>query len=222
MLVFNPRCGDSALVAVACVFIAAAVLAMRNIPLAVIITVIVLGPRASAFWSDAQSSRPSPVQQVILAAIGISILVASGLLSEQLRAGDPRPVGAIDFMAANHLSGNIMSDFGWGEYLIWHTAPASKVFIDGRYDTVYPQSVIGDYLKFHSQPTRDFLEKYPHDFVLLGHDDKPEIDFMITAHDWRALYRDASCILFARTTSTAARIRSLVVTPEQTPASFFP
>ena len=38
---------------------------------------------------------------------------------------------------------------GWGEYLIWHTAPEDKVFIDGRYDTVYPFKVIGDYLEFY-------------------------------------------------------------------------
>lgn len=32
--------------------------------------------------------------------------------------------------------------FGWGEYVIWHLAPGSHAFIDGRYDTVYPRELI--------------------------------------------------------------------------------
>ena len=90
-------------------------------------------------------------------------------------------------MKENRLSGNIMTDFGWGEYVIWHMAPASKVFIDGRYDTVYPASVIDDYLAFNygEAGAKDFLTRYPHDFVLLSPNDEAALDEVSRARTWK-------------------------------------
>ncbi len=48
--------------------------------------------------------------------------------------------------AATALRGNILDEFGWGEYLIWHLEPGSKVFIDGRYDSVYSEAIVNQYL----------------------------------------------------------------------------
>ena len=39
------------------------------------------------------------------------------------------PGGAVSFMKANRLHGNILNSLDWGEYLIWHVTPASHVFI---------------------------------------------------------------------------------------------
>ena len=72
-------------------------------------------------------------------------------------------------MQAERLHGNVLDDFGWGEYLIFHLAPESKVFVDSRYDMVYPQAVLADYLDFFLVGPRAaaVLGAYPHDFVLL-------------------------------------------------------
>ena len=141
-----------------------------------------------------------------------------------MRAGDPRPVGAIGFMQRNQLSGNIMADFGWGEYVIWHMAPASKVFIDGRYDTVYPAGVIDDYLAFNygDAGAKDFLTRYPHDFILLSPNDKPALDEMSQAPAWKQIYRDANCILFTRADSAASKIPSVTISADETAKSYFP
>jgi hypothetical protein len=117
-----------------------------------------------------------------------------------------------------------MTDFTWGEYVIWHMAPASKVFIDGRYDTVYPPRVIDDYLAFHygAASASDMLRKYPHDFILLSPNDEAALGLMASAPEWKRLYRDGSCILFARTDSAAAQIPAVDVPPQRTPPSDFP
>ena len=221
--VLNPRGGDSAMVAIAAVMIGAAFAAMRNLPFAVIATAIALSRHAPSL-GRASIYRASRVKQILVAGMGASLLIVSGLLSSTLRAGSPRPVGAMSFMRFKHLSGNVMSDFDWGEYVIWHLTPASKVFIDGRYDTVYPSQVIDDYLAFHfgEGGAGAVLRKYPHDFILLRSHDAPALAVMAAASDWKAIYRDASCVLFARAESDAGKIPSVVVSAQETPASYFP
>lgn len=220
----NPRRGDLAIVAVALIMIVAAMIAMRNLPLAVIATVVVLAQHSSSFFRRTQSHRAPRISQILLAAVGAILLIGSGLLSPMLRAGSSKPLGAIAFMQTRRLSGNMMSDFGWGEYVIWHMAPASKVFIDGRYDTVYPPDVIDDYLAFHfGEPdAKEVLRKYPHDFILLSPNDETALAVMASAPGWKQLYRDGSCIVFARANSEAARIPAVTVPPQHTPPSYFP
>jgi hypothetical protein len=223
-LMLNPRRGDSAIVFVALLMIVAAFIAMRNIPLAVIATVMALAQHSSSFFRAAQTQRASRTAQIFIAAAGAILLIASGLFSPTLRAGSFKPVRAIAFMQTHRLSGNVMSDFAWGEYLIWHLAPASKVFIDGRYDTVYPPTVIDDYLTFqYGEPgAKDVLRKYPHDFILLSPNDGSALALVGAELEWKAIYRDRSSILFARADSEAAKIRTVDVAAQIPPPSYFP
>lgn len=222
--VVAPRRDDLPMVAVAAVMIAAAFVAMRNLPLAVFATAIPLGRHAAFVIGAGRVSPRGWISQVILAAAAIVLLIGTGLLSPALRVGSPKPVGAIAFMQEGGLSGNILTDFGWGEYVIWQMAPTSKVFIDGRYDTVYPPDVIDDYLSFHygEAGAKEVLRKYRHDFILLSADDEPALALMASAPDWMRLYRDATCVLFVRADSDAARMPAIDVTADETPPSDFP
>jgi len=236
-LALAPKRDDLPMVAIAVVMIAAAFIAMRNLPLAVIATAVPLSSRLSSvfdatYHSRAIRERPLPdqsgsaewVNQIVLGVVAIVLMVTTGLFSPVLRAGSPRPVGAIAFMQEHRLRGNILADFSWGEYVIWHMAPASKVFIDGRYDTVYPPAVIDDYLAIqYGEPrARDVLRKYPHDFILLSPHDEAAIALVAAAPEWKRSYRDANCILFVRADSEAAQTPAVDVDAEDTPASFFP
>jgi hypothetical protein len=223
-LVLNPRRGDSAIVAVALLLIFGALIATRNVPLAVIATVPALAQHSASFFRATQTQRASRTSQIVIAAIGVTLLIGSGLLSPTLRAGSFKPVGAISFMQAHRLSGNVMSDFTWGEYLIWHMAPASKVFIDGRYDTVYPPNVIDDYLAFQygESGAKDVLRKYPHDFILLSRSNEYPLSLVGAAPEWKPIYRDRNSILFARADSEAAKIPAVDVSAQSPPSSYFP
>jgi hypothetical protein len=221
----SPRGNDLPMVAIAAVMIAAALVAMRNLPLAVIASVIPLARHSSFVFRARQTQPPGNwINQIILAAAAIALLGETGLLSPTLRAGTPRPAGAIAFMQERGLSGNIMTDFAWGEYVIWHMAPASKVFIDGRYDTVYPPNVIDDYLAFHygAAGAQGVLRKYRHDFILLSPKDEAALAVTAAAPEWKQLYRDGSCVLFVRTDSAAAEIAPVIIAPGDTPPSDFP
>ena len=98
--------------------------------------------------------RSPTINQLMVAVAAFELLILTGLFSKKMAAGDPYPVGAISYMKEHRLSGNILADFQWGEYVIWHMPPASKVFIDGRYDTVYPPKVIDDYMAFTNGGSR--------------------------------------------------------------------
>jgi len=106
------------------------------------------------------------------------------------------PVHAVQFMKANHIDGNIIVPFNWGEYVIYHR-PRSKVSMDGRYWTVYPPKVFKQNLVFEHkmQGWEHYLKLYPHDLVLIyaGHrglDNRP---------GWTKLYADSLAALYVRT-----------------------
>jgi hypothetical protein len=121
------------------------------------------------------------------------------------------------------LRGNILGDFDWGEYLIWHTAPGSKVFIDGRYDTVYPYSVIAQYIDFYfnRNGAQSVLTAYPHDFILIP-PASGAFALMQRQSDWKLIYHDADSALFARSNASAAMIAGVPVTGVSPQVTYFP
>jgi hypothetical protein len=117
----------------------------------------------------------------------------------------------------------VLSEFGWGEYLIWHVAPADKVFFDGRYDTVYPFKVIRDYLEFYfDEPGAGaVLDSYPHDFVLIGRR-APVGRLMERRPDWKLLYRDDTALVYARSRAPLASLPGLPFIATSPPTGGFP
>src|SRR5208282_5602084 len=118
----------------------------------------------------------------------------TGLFSKKMAADDPYPAGAISYMKQHRLSGNILADFQWGEYVIWHMPPAGK----------------------------ELLVKYPHDFVLVGQKNDPAYKLIVAQPGWKQIYRDDSCVLFARDTSAAAKLAPITVSVKDTPENSFP
>jgi hypothetical protein len=108
-------------------------------------------------------------------------------------------------MAARGLGGNLLGEYGWGGYLIWHAPAGSRVFIDSRFEMVYPLRVQRDYLDFlrGGADAARVLAAYPTDYVLMP-PDSAAARFMAAQAGWRLLYRDPVAALFARADSPAA------------------
>ena len=225
--VMRPRGGDLALVVIAAMMGVAAYLAVRNMALAVIASITPLCRHAALahvttrFLSPAPSAPRTKFHEVVVGAIALLLAVSTGLFSRNLPDGYPQPHGAVEFMRAHGLCGNVLGDFGWGEYLIFHLAPESKVFIDSRYDMVYPQKVIGDYFDFFFDRPRAaaVLNNYPHDFVMLG-PTAPVRALIERRSDWRLIYSDSDALLFARADSPAARLGSVPIRGRPRPDTF--
>jgi hypothetical protein len=129
----------------------------------------------------------------------MALAVFTGLFTKNLKAarGTSYPVGAVAFLKQDRLRGNLLCDYNWAGYVMWHTWPASKVFIDGRAETVYPTHVIQDYLRFHFglAGAAQVLKDYPHDYVLVPVGSKA---YTVTIKDpaWKLLYRDPQAAVF--------------------------
>jgi hypothetical protein len=230
-VVISPYEPDRPLVAVAFLMAAAAFVSVRNMALFVIAAAAPLSLHAEARHAKAVLSRwraPRTFASLRSAAhplvpiVAASVLAAyTGLLSKRLPFAGACPSGAVDFMASHDLSGNVLCEFSWGGYLIWHAAPHSRVFMDSRYDLVYPAQVVGDYLKFYFDGPggADVLVKYPHDFVLIP---PTSGGYRVTSRSaaWKLIYEDPVAALFARANSPAARLPGVPIRGTPKPSVF--
>ena len=228
----TPKGGDLALVAVASVMLAMAFMAVRNIPLAVIAIAPVfanhlgrLVRKREGSATPASSAREMPragwaVFEILIAVAAIVFARTYGVLSPGIDASDS-PVRAVDFMKVHGLKGNVLADYAWGQYLIWHSAPESKVFIDSRYDLAYPAAVVADYMELDRGEAggAHTLASYPHDFVLVRNG-KPSAQLMNTAAGWRLIYHDEIAALYARIDSPATHIAGVPIAGPKYRAQF--
>lgn len=109
------------------------------------------------------------------------------------------PMGGIDYIQAQGLEGKLLTEFAWGEYLIWALYPRCLVGLDGRYETVYPPEVANRYFRFIDarEGWRDFLAAYPPDLILI--DSRRKLCALLRQEpSWRQIYTDSGCALFVR------------------------
>jgi len=238
-----PRGDDVGLLAIAAVMVAAAFAAARNSALDAIALTVPLAyhadlavrrvdrrahalanaSAAAATPTFSSRSRMPRTLQLAVAFTALMMALGEGLFSGKLRAGIPFPVGAVDFMGAHNLGGNVLGEYSWGGYLIWHTPAGSRVFIDSRFEMVYPPRVQREYLDFFrgDNAASAVLAAYPTAYVLMP-SDSPISRFMATQTGWRLLYRDPVAALFARADSPAAHIQGVPTLRDKAPPSFFP
>jgi len=229
----TPRADDLALFAVAALITATALYAERNTALAVITCCVPLCRHADLLVDRLRRREQAgevvhpawtrPVFQAVLAVGALGLAIRTGLVSNRLPASRVKPVGAVAFMRHRDLRGNTFCAFAWADYVIWHDAPASKIFIESLFEAYYPETVQDDYFAFETGSSRatEVLNAYPHDFILFPTESPPS-RFMATRSAWKLIYRDPVASLFARADSPAARIAGIPVLSEKVPPSLFP
>ena len=222
---------DLPMLAISAVMGLAAILAIRNEPIAIIAIASPLAhhgtiaierlTKAGLPEETASTSAARSRNQILPVLIALAILIETGFFSNRLIAHEHYPASAVAFMQSHDLHGNILDNFLWGEYLIWHTAPGSKVFIDGRYDTVYPQNVLHAFMLFHfDRPGADaILAQWPHDYVMLPPDDLAN-RVIARNPQWKLIYRDCDALLYAPAGSAATKIAGEPVEGVNPPTTF--
>ncbi len=232
-VVLTPKGGDAPLIAISALVLAMAVAAERNIPIAAITIAPVfanhlglLVGRRDLSTAPATNAREVPragrwVMEILIALVAITFARHDGVLTPGIDANGS-PVRAVEFMKTHGLEGNVLAQYGWGQYVIWHGAPGMKVFIDSRYDLAYPPAVVWDWLKLANNLDggAHTLAAYPHDFVLLSKD-SPGIKVIDSRRDWRLIYSDDTARLYAPANSAAARLDG-VPFADTSPPEFFP
>ncbi len=106
------------------------------------------------------------------------------------------PTHLARFMNDNGIHGNLVVPFDWGEYFIWKQ-PESKVSIDGRFRTVYPEEIIELNWRFQQgEPGGDpLLTRFPTDAIIIRRRDGPQKQLDTSLH-WEKIYQDPLSALY--------------------------
>lgn len=119
------------------------------------------------------------------------------------------PVRAVTFLKREHLSGNLITDYGWAQFLFWQ-APEFKVAFDGRYRTVYSAQLEKEFLSFlrtgRDRPQQTaMLDKYPTEIVLLPIG-SGAAQYLPLRDDFVELYRDGQAAIWVKKSPRFAAI----------------
>jgi hypothetical protein len=111
------------------------------------------------------------------------------------------PVGAMDYIEAHDLEGNIFHPQMYGDYLIWRLWPEQRSFIDGRVH-LYDGAFVRDYvLVFQDVGWESRLDEYDIEYLLLPKGDENSqamIEGARQSGNWALLYEDELSVLFEK------------------------
>ncbi|MDP1653400.1 MAG: hypothetical protein Q8L56_11840 [Rhodocyclaceae bacterium] len=145
------------------VFIAGAFVSVRNMPLAALalapFLAISLGHRTCPATTGSRDSaayqKPLADDHALL--INWILLVVAGLAlalsypaqrkKQEAAVANYMPVGAADFLAANHISGRMFNSYQYGGYLVFRLYPAQQVFIYGK--SIIYRDDRDDFIRIH-------------------------------------------------------------------------
>jgi hypothetical protein len=137
--------------------------AVRNVAIAVAVTIPIVGRafRADPSRSDTDTAGTAPPLLVVMVCLASLVLVgrAASQPDFDLKA---YPVKSLDALAAqNRLGGRLLTTDAWAGYVIAKYWPEQPVFFDDRYD-MYPIAVTDDYNKLLSTKPgwQQVLDKY--------------------------------------------------------------
>jgi hypothetical protein len=192
--------------------LAASFFHQRHTPFFGIVITPYLVNRLSTLKSDVKARMPSltltKISQNILAVfLGLLVIYQAycGISKYVLAHGriivdsQTYPESAVKFLQRNTIKGNLLLPMEWGEYAIWKLYPDCKVSIDGRFRTVYPESVIQDHFVSDLDLARwmALIEKYPAD-ILLARQTSFFQELVKSSDQWVYVYSDYTAIIFLK------------------------
>lgn len=146
------------------------------------------------------SRREHPIANAMLLCAFAAAMVWNfptlGDLQRQVVKGNP--AGAVEYIRRSRLSGPMLNEYVFGDYLIW-ALPEEKDFIDGRGDVFDWTGVLqqyGRWVLLQEDPTI-VLDKYKIRFCLLSRN-APMTHVLPYLPGWRKVYGDDVAVVFAR------------------------
>lgn len=126
------------------------------------------------------------------------------------------PVATITVLKDHNLTGNILTDYGWAQYVIWQTYPESRIAFDGRYRTVYSAKLEQEFMEFqkldgNSRGPTPMLDQYPTEILLLPASLKV-LEYLKQRKDWVQIYEDPQATLWVK---ELARFQSIIKQSKQ-------
>jgi hypothetical protein len=199
---------DPSLILMWLLFAFAPLLAVRHVQFFGIATTVLIGEHLVDLWQARQSATRTSDKWAVpdIIFVGASLITACLLFVFGIKffvppdfvATDDVPEGqAIALLKRAGAHGNMVVDFDWGGYAIWHLAPNVKVSFDGRREFVYSEraTLANRVFTLGLGPWDAILQKFPVDIVLVKKD-SPAFNLMKGKSDWTLTYEDDNCALF--------------------------
>lgn len=194
-------------------------LAVRHLPLYALGWAVLLGPHMPDLVGWLRTRRRarlragtfSVAREAVLVGVGVSVAAAGAVVAVDrgsfpcvpLPSAEhdvrPPPRAAVNVLERSGVSADLATPFGWGEYVIWHLAPRVRVGMDGRRETVYPDSVYRDYRSFRAGAGDWYrwLDRYGADMALVMTESPPD-NLLALKPGWREVHRDDVAALYGR------------------------
>ena len=168
------------------------------------------GKRARNYADTSGTARPNWTRAMQIAALAVAIgLGLAGWRQREsltcVRLDGPwmpeREAGA--FIAANRLTGRLLTWFDWGQYAIWHFGPGLKVSLDGRRETVYSDAFVTRHLQLYYDPEKatKLLDDLRADYAWLPL--STPLTATLNRSGWHRLYTGPISVVFSRADSPA-------------------
>ena len=182
--------------------------ASRNIPVAALLLVMVVGALAptvpAGFWqrmTAVETSQRGHLWPVLAVIVTLAVAANGGRVGSATLIDahfDPQrmPMSAVDFLEKDEVKGPILSVDNWGGYLIYRLYPKAKVVVDDRHD-LYGDEFFESYLRMVrvERGWGEFLQQYKASYLLLPRDAALS-NILIEGNEWKPIYADEVTVVF--------------------------
>jgi len=109
------------------------------------------------------------------------------------------PVKEVEFIKINDIKGNILTEFGLGSYVAYKLYPDNLIYMDGRYEEVYDDTVFDDLMNFEKKENdwEKAIRDYPTEIILL-HRTSPIYATLEDYQGWTQIYQGDNCGVFVK------------------------
>lgn len=185
-------------------------MAIRHLPFFYMTSLVFIGEHAENAWNKVKPQKMGGFHWPIWMA-SLPMVIAAALLIRESGQNPNRiqlldfefPISAVALLKQNNISGNLINEFEWGEYIIWHLGPQIKVSTDGRRETIYSTAIYQQNLDFFFG-TNDWdalLRQHWADMALVRKSN-PGYHLLKLMPDWLMVFEDSKSALFVNRDST--------------------
>ena len=160
----------------------------------------IVGMRADTFPSFSPSRRMWPVAIALAGALLLATAVGTRTFRcigmEGLEWLPERDV--VPAIRSANLQGRMITWFGWGQYAIWHLAPAVRVSFDGRRETVYSDRFGNAHVRLYWVPNEahDLFQSLDADFAWVPKE--LALGTFLEAQGWTKIFEGSRSSVFSR------------------------
>jgi hypothetical protein len=144
----------------------------------------------------AELAKPATLRGIALAGAALAALSALVLHGAATRPDVPVPAAALAAVAAEHVAGPVLNDYGFGGFVIFSGIPP---FIDGRAE-LYGDEFIKRYVQamlLESNELPQLLDQYGIAWTLIA-PERPAVLLLDHLPGWRRFYADQVAVVHVR------------------------